>query len=127
MKKQLLSIALGLVAMFTVSTSFAASVKHVNSDKTAAVDDGGKTKVFNSKGKWVYTIQRITAGNLPKDVLSLVQNNYGQCYVSGMEKIDQRGLDPVYIVHMQTKDSIKTVKVNVSDGETELMEDYIKG
>ncbi|HWB24619.1 MAG TPA: hypothetical protein VG738_04025 [Chitinophagaceae bacterium] len=127
MKKQLLSIALGLVAMLTVTTSFAADTKHSESGKTTVIDNGNKTTVFNSRGKWVYSIQRIAADNLPKDILTVVQNNYGPCYVSGMEKIDQRGLAPVYIVHMQDRKSLKTVRVNVSDGETQLMEDYIKG
>ncbi len=127
MKKQLLSIALGLVAMFTVSTSFAADAKQYKSSEGTITVDGNKTTVLNQKGKWVYTIHRFTADNLPKDVLNIVKNDYDQYYVSGMEKVDQRGLSPYYIVHLEGVKTIKTVKVNMNDGETELVQDFVKG
>jgi len=125
MKTKLLSIAMGLVALFTVSTSFAG----INSAKTANTVkvDGNKTTVFTQKGKFVYSIQRFTADNLPKNIFDIVKNDYDQYYISGMEKVDQRGYAPVYLVHLIGRKTIKTVKVNVSDNETELVADYIKG
>jgi len=127
MKKQLLSIALGLVAMFTVSTSFAADAKTYKSNNATVKVDGNKTTVFNQKGKFVYSIQRFTADALPKDILDIVKNSYDQYYISGMEKVDQRGLAPVYIVHLEGRTTIKTVRVSTSDNEVELINDYTKG
>jgi len=127
MKKQLLSIALGLVAMFTVSTSFAADAKSSKSNEAIVKVDGNKTNVFNQKGKFVYSIQRFTSDALPKDILDIVKRSYDQYYISGMEKIDQRGIAPIYIVHLIGTKTIKTVQVNTSDNEVSLVNDYIKG
>lgn len=125
MKAIILSIAMCFAALFTVSTSFAA-VHEAKTESTVKVD-GNKTTVFNQKGKFVYSIQRFTADNLPKNVFDIVKNDYDQYYISGMEKIDQRGYAPFYLVHLIGKKTIKTVKVNMIDRETELVNDYIKG
>lgn len=133
MKKQLLSIALGLIAMLSVTTSFAATKKDAKDAKSYTTDrgtivvDGNKTSVLNKKGQLVYSISRFTADNLPKNIFDIVRNGYESFYVSGMEKVEQPGIAPVYFVHLEDKTSIKTVKVNVSDGETELVQDFTRG
>jgi len=126
MKKQILTIALGLIALFTASTSFASASKTTANETTVKVE-GNKTTVFNQKGKFVYSIQRFTSDALPKNILDIVKNSYDQYYVSGMEKVDQPGLAPVYIVHLEGLTTIKTVQVNTSDNEISLVHDYTKG
>lgn len=121
MKKQLLTIVLGLVAMFTVSTSFAAPKASENTTKV----EGNKTTVFNKNGKLVYTIERFTPDALPKDVMDIVSDQYGPHYISGIEKIEAKGAKPVYIVHMQDRKTVKTVRVSGND--TQLINDYVKG
>lgn len=127
MKKILLSIAMGLIAMLSVFTSFAADAKRYTTDKGSIVVDGNKTSAFDQKGKWVYTIARYTSDNLPKNVFDVVRNSYDQFYISGMEKVEQPGTSTVYLVHLEDKTSIKTVKVNVKTGETELVQDFVRG
>jgi len=127
-KNLLLSAAIGLVSLLTVSTSFAtgnSNEKFTTLDKGTIVNDGKTTTAYDKKGNWVYTIERYSADNLPKDIFETVRNNFGSYYVSGMEKIQQPGSNTVFLVHMQNKTSVKTVKVTGND--TELVEDYIKG
>jgi hypothetical protein len=128
MKKYLAQTALGLVALLTVATSFAASKsaeKITTIDKGSIVREGNKTTAYNKNGKWVYTIERITSDNLPADVMHVVNREFGYYYISGMEKVEQPGAEPAYIVHMQNNTSIKTVQV--SGDEAKLTEDFVKG
>ena len=131
MKKTILSIALGLIALFTVTTSFAAGkitaadVKRYETGKGSIVVAGNITSVFNQKGKFIYSISRYSADNLPKDIFDVVRKNYGQFYIAGMEKVEQRNSNDVYIVHLEDNTSIKTLRV--SNGETELVQDFVKG
>jgi len=133
MKKQLLSIALGLAALLTVTTSFAApkdakdGKRYQVGTRTVEVD-GAKTSVFTKNGSLVYSVERFTADNLPKNIFDLVRNNgYESYYISGMEKVEQPGLAPVFFVHLEDKTSIKTVKVTSSTNETELVQDFTRG
>ncbi len=125
MKKSIFTIALGLITLLTVSTSFAADAKSFASEKGYTVTDGSKTSAFTQKGKWVYTITRYSSDALPKDIFDIVRNTYDKYYFNGMEKIEQPGNDVVYIVHLENNSSIKTVRV--SNGETELVQDFVKG
>jgi hypothetical protein len=128
MKKNLVSAAFGLIALLTVTSSFAAGKsgeKFSTLDKGTIVKDGNTTTAYNKNGSWVYTIERYTADNLPKNIFDIVKDAYGSYYVSGMEKISEPGVKDVFIVHMQDETSVKTVRV--SHGETELIEDYVKG
>ena len=128
MKKYLAQTALGLIALLTVTSSFAAGKsadKITTLDKGSIVREGSKTTAFNKNGKWVYTIERISSDNLPADVMNVVIKDFGYYYISGMEKVQQPGAEPAYIVHMQNNTTIKTVQV--SGDEATLTEDYIKG
>ena len=128
MKKYLAQTALGLIALLTVTSSFAAGKsadKITTLDKGSIVREGNKTTAFNKNGKWVYTIERISSDNLPADVMNVVIKDFGYYYISGMEKVQQPGAEPAYIVHMQNNTTIKTVQV--SGDEATLTEDYIKG
>ena len=128
MKKYLAQTALGLIALLTVTSSFAAGKsadKITTLDKGSIVREGSKTTAFNKNGKWVYTIERISSDNLPADVMNVVIKDFGYYYISGMEKVQQPGAEPAYIVHMQNNTTIKTVQV--SGDEATLTEDYVKG
>jgi len=127
MKKILIVIAIGLIATLSVLTSFAADATRYAAGKGSIVVDGNKTSAFDQKGKWVYTIHRYTSDNLPKNVFDIVRNTYDQFYVAGMEKVEQPGTSTVYLVHLQDKTSIKTVKVNVRTGEMDLVQDFTRG
>jgi outer membrane lipoprotein-sorting protein len=137
MKKKLVSVGLGLIALLTVTTSFAKSNNHAHALTTSSdekvtklktgslVINGNAMSAYDKNGNWVYTIARYNADNLPKDIFDIARKDYASYYISGMEKVDRPGFEPVYIVHMEDKTTIKTVRV--SEGETELVKDYIKG
>jgi len=137
MKKKLLSAAFGLATLLIATASFAANnsnEKSVLASPDAKIEKvadgtiakaGNITTAYNSNGDWVYTIERFNADNLPKDIFDIVRNGYEHYYISGIEKIDQPGFSTVYIAHLQNDISVKTVRV--SEGETELVEDYVKG
>ena len=128
MKKHLTTAAIGLMALLTVTSSFAkvTSVeKTTTNDKGSIVREGNKTTAFDKGGKWVYTIEHISADKLPADVMSVVIKDFGYYYISGMEKVEQPDAEPAYIVHMQNKTTVKTVQV--SGDEATITEDYIKG
>lgn len=133
----MVSVVLGLIALLTVTTSFAKNNNHVNALTTSSdekvtklstgtiVRDGNAMSAYDKKGNWVYTVTRFNADNLPKDIFDIARKDYANYYISGMEKVDRPGFETVYIVHMEDNTTIKTVRV--SEGETELVEDYIKG
>ena len=128
MKKYLAQTAMGLIALLTVTSSFAAgkNVEKITTiDKGTVIREGNKTTAFDKNGKWVYTIERISANNLPAAVMDVVIDNFGYYYVSGMERVKQPGFAPTYIVHMQDATTIKTVQV--IGEEAKITEDYIKG
>lgn len=127
MKKQIATIAFSLIALFTVSTTFARDAKTVKSGDATITVEGNKKSVFNQKGKLVYSVQRITSDNLPKNIVDVVREAYGQYYISGMEKVEQRGVAPVYFVHMEDHTTIKTVQVNGWTNETQMVTDLTKG
>ena len=137
MKKKLVTVGLGLIALLTVTTSFAKSNNYAHASTTLSdekvtklstgtiVRDGNAMSAYDKKGNWVYTVARFNADNLPKDIFDIARKDYANYYVSGMEKVDRPGFETVYIVHLEDKTTLKTVRV--SEGETELIEDYVKG
>lgn len=150
MKKQILSIAFGL-ATILFSTATFATVKSVNktpvfiNDNTAAknisqqiksetnnsytvrsqVNGNDVISAYDKNGRWVYSIEYLNANNLKKDIIDIVKDGYNNYYISGMEKVTQPGFDEVYIVHIEDAVSLKTIRV--SNGEPELVEDFVKG
>ncbi|HRI20979.1 MAG TPA: hypothetical protein PLA68_08490 [Panacibacter sp.] len=151
MKKQIFSTALGLIAILFSTATFA-TVKNVNTIKvsetvTKKVSDQFKdvvlnvaengytvrsqadghevTSAFDKKGNLIYAIEYFTTDNLSKSIVDIVNNNYGNYYISGIEKVTQPGLDDVYIVHIEDTVSIKTIRI--TGGESELVQDFIRG
>ena len=87
--------------------------------------DGYKTvSAFDKKGKIIYSIQYYPAASLAKNIMDVVRNNFGNCYISGMEKINQPGQNEVWVVHMENTSSVKTVYV--SNGEVSVANDFSK-
>lgn len=126
MKKQILVIALTLSVLLSASATYA-SDKNV-SDKNYTVHtvvDGYKTvSAYSKKGKMIYSIQYYPSTSLAKNIMDVVRNNYGNCYISGMEKINQPGQNEVWVVHMENENSMKTLRV-VND-DVQLIHDFPK-
>jgi hypothetical protein len=91
----------------------------------AQVDGHKVTSAYNKKGNWVYTVKLYPTESLAKNIMSIVKRNYDDYYISSMEKIDQPGDAPVFIVYMRNQDSFKTVRVVGND--VELVQDFKKG
>ena len=126
MKKQILVIALTLSVLLSASATYASDKKVADKNYTVhSLVDGYKTvSAFDKKGKIIYSIQYYPAASLAKNIMDVVRNNYGNCYISGMEKINQPGQDEVWVVHIENGNSMKTVRV--FNGETELVNDFSK-
>ena len=126
MKKQILVIALTLSVLFTASTTYASDKKVADKNYTVhSLVDGYKTvSAFDKKGKIIYSIQYYPAASLAKNIMDVVRNNFGNCYISGMEKINQPGQNEVWVVHMENTSSVKTVYV--SNGEVSVANDFSK-
>jgi len=126
MKKQILVIALTLSVLVTASTTYASDKKVADKNYTVhSLVDGYKTvSAFDKKGKIIYSIQYYPAASLAKNIMDVVRNNFGNCYISGMEKINQPGQNEVWVVHMENTSSVKTVYV--SNGEVSVANDFSK-
>ena len=130
MKKILTNSAFSLIALLTVTASFAAGK---NNDKKLVIPagaivtklktgtiviDGTTTTAYDKKGNMVYTIQRYSAENVPLDIFKTVRGTYGNYYIAGIEKIEQPGSDSEVVVHMQNNNDFKTVKLSLTDTKT---------
>jgi len=151
MKKQILSIALGLMIMAIGTTTYAADKSTGSSAELTikGVKEPGKqlgnagssitsskdgfivhsdvngnqiSSAYDKKGNWLYTIERHAAVSLLKNVMDIVKDSYYNYFISGMEKIDRPGHNTVYIVHIEDSNSIKTLRVN--NNEVELVQDF---
>jgi hypothetical protein len=149
MKKHILSLTLALAMLATATISHAAvnnatgPQEKIMKDFTAqfasapvitltgngyianAVVDGRQvSSAYNKNGNRVYSIVRYTSDNLDKNIIDIVKGSYNKYFITSMEKVAEPGLDPVYLVHLTNNNSIKTVRV--SDGNTELLQDFKK-
>lgn len=127
MKKHLLFILLS-AAMLTATSSFASADKTSEKAKgytvRSLIDGRASLSAYDKKGNWVYTIQTYSVDNLDKSIIDKVKEHYADYGVTGIQKVDRPGLDTVYIVYIENKSSIKTVRI-VND-EVELVNDYSK-
>ncbi len=82
------------------------------------------TAAYGIKGNWLYSITFFAEDNLAKNVMETVRQQYENYYISGMEKVDQPGSCPVFIVHIKNNTSYKTLRVINND--VELMKDISK-
>ena len=116
-------------ALLTVSASYASGNKSSEASKgytvRSVIDGRESTTAYDKKGKWVYTIQTYSTDNLDKSIIDKVKAHYESYGVTGIQKIEQPGSNAVYIVYLENKNSIKTVRL-VND-EVELVSEYVKG
>ena len=135
MKKQIVSIALGLVTMMATTATFAAE-KNASADKKVSANEKGfivnsqvdghaVATAYDKKGNWVYTIERYSTDNLAKNVMDAVKENFGNYFIRSIEKVEQRGEQTVFVVHAEDSISMKTLKI--VNGEVELVQDFVKG
>ena len=129
MKKQILSIVLAVATMLIVTTSYAAGNPSAGSGKGyvvhSVIDGHQSVTAYNKKGKWVYTIQQYSLDNLDKNIIDRVHTVYYDYGVTGIQKVEQPGMDVVYVVHLENAKSIKLVRL--TNDEMELVQDFIKG
>lgn len=129
MKKQILSIAIGLAAMIATTTTYAAE-KNVSANENgfivnSQIDGHAVTTAYDKKGNWVYSIEHFSTDNLAKNVMDAVKENFGNYFIRNIEKVEQRGEQTVFVVHAEDSASMKTLKV--VNGEVELVQDFVKG
>ena len=128
MKKQILSVVFAIATILVVTTSYA-------SDKTSpkanegyvvhSVIDGRQAmSAYNKKGKWVYTIQQYSLDNLDKNIVDRVRSVYYDYGVTGIQKVEQPGMDAVYVVHLENTKSIKLARLTNDD--MEVVQDFKK-
>jgi hypothetical protein len=129
MKTKILSIVLSIITIMVTSKSYAADKTSLKSEKgyvVRSVVDGRQTMTaYNKKGNWVYTIQQYSLDNLDKNIIDRVRSVYYDYGVTGIQKIEQPGMDVVYVVQLENVKSIKIVRL--TDSEIELVQDFTKG
>jgi hypothetical protein len=143
MKKQILSITLGLLMTAIATTTFAADKNHISSTKftttenlninsskdglivSSFIDGNEITSAYDKKGKLVYTITRYPADNVSKNIMNIVKTSYNNYFISGMEKVYQPGNETVFVVYIRNHDSFKTLRV--VNNEVELVQNFQKG
>ena len=129
MKKQILSIVLVAATMLMVTTSYAGEEKKPSESKgtivRSVVDGRATTTAYDKKGKWIYTIEKYSLDNLDKNITDRVQSVYYNYGVTSIEKVEQRGMNTVYVVHLENAKSIKLVRL--TDDDMELVQDLVKG
>jgi hypothetical protein len=129
MKTKILSIVLSIITIMVTSKSYAADKTSLKSEKgyvVRSVVDGRQTMTaYNKKGNWVYTIQQYSLDNLDKNIIDRVRSVYYDYGVTGIQKVEQPGMDVVYVVQLENVKSIKIVRL--TDSEIELVQDFTKG
>jgi hypothetical protein len=82
------------------------------------------TSVFNKRGNWVYSIVVYPPVSLDKHILDVVNNGYSAdgYNITGMEKIQQPGMETVFLVYIKNNTSYKTLRVSHND--IEVMQEY---
>jgi len=129
MKKQILSI------VFAVATILVSTTSHA-SDKTSekansgyvvrSIIDGRQAMTaYDKKGKWVYTIQQYSMDNLDKNIIDRVRSVYYEYGVTSIQKVEQPGMDAIYVVHLENTKSIKVVRLTSDD--VEVVQEFTKG
>jgi len=128
MKKQILSVVFAIATILVATTSYGSgktSAKANEGHIVRSVIDGRQAmSAFNKKGKWVYTIQQYSLHNLDKNIIDRVRSVYYEYDVTGIQKIEQPGLETVYAVYLQNTKSIKIVRLTSDD--MELVQDFNK-
>jgi hypothetical protein len=128
MKTRILAFLIG-AALLVASASYASndeSSKSANGYVVHSVIDGRKAMTaYDKKGKWVYTIQQYSIDNLDKNIVDRVRSVYYDYGVTAIQKVEQPGMDAVYIVHIENTKSLKLVRL--TRDEMEVVQDLTKG
>ena len=128
MKTRILTFLIG-AALLAASTSYASndeSSKSANGHVVHSVIDGRKAMTaYDKKGKWIYTIQQYSIDNLDKNIVDRVRSVYYDYGVTAIQKVEQPGMDAVYIVHIENTKSLKLVRL--TRDEMEVVQDLTKG
>lgn len=109
--------------------------KSVTDAAWAVIDDGFVVKysgnqrhcrtVYSKSGNFLYTIRQFDEAQMPRDVRRIVKSRYFDYTITLVEEIERPFKPLAYYIHME--DATTIVNVQVSDGEIETVEDYIKG
>jgi len=128
MKVRILAIAFAIASILITSTTYAGN-KSSRSEKgyvVHSVIDGRKSMTaYDKKGKWVYTIQQYSIDDLDKSLKDRIRSVYYDYDVTIIQKVEQPGMDVVYVVHLENEKSIKIVRL--TDDEMELIQDLKRG
>ena len=129
MKKNILAIVLSAAVMLAASVSYAATNNSSATEKSytvhSVINGRQSTTFYDKKGHWLYTIQRYSLDNLDKNIVDQVHNVYSNYGVTAIQKIEGPAADPVYVINLENKTSIKVVKL--ANGEVQLLKDLTKG
>jgi hypothetical protein len=129
MKKKILSIILAVATILVSTTSYVSgktSPKTSNGYVVRSVVDGRQAMTaYDKRGKWVYTIQQYSMDNLDKNIIDRVRSVYYDYGVTGIQKVEQPGMDAVYVVRLENTKSLKVVRLTSDD--MELVQDFTKG
>ena len=128
MKVRILAIAFAIASILITSTTYAGN-KSSRSEKgyvVHSVIDGRKSMTaYDKKGKWVYTIQQYSIDDLDKSLKDRIRSVYYDYDVTIIQKVEQPGMDVVYVVHLENEKSIKIVRL--TNDEMELIQDLKRG
>lgn len=126
MKTRILAFLIG-AALLVASTSYASNDRSSKSGYVVhSVIDGRKAMTaYDKKGKWVYTIQQYSIDNLDKNIVDRVRSVYYDYGVTGIQKVEQPGMDAVYIVHIENTKTLKLIRL--TSDEMEVVQDLTKG
>jgi len=128
MKVRILAIAFAIASILVTSTTYAGN-KSSRSEKgyvVHSVIDGRKSMTaYDKKGKWVYTIQQYSIDDLDKSLKDRIRSVYYDYDVTIIQKVEQPGMDVVYVVHLENEKSIKIVRL--TNDEMETIQDLIRG
>ena len=112
-----------LAAGLTINTN--AQTKTANIENTSATHKT-ETRIYDKKGKLLYSVYRYDATELPADVKSLVKREYYDYDIAGVEEVrTPENRNSVYLVHVQNDSKLKLIRIY--DGETELVKEYKRG
>ncbi|HEY6976783.1 MAG TPA: hypothetical protein VH396_10880 [Chitinophagaceae bacterium] len=129
MKKKILSIVLTVATIMVVTTSYASDKKSERPNKGyivhSVIEGRQAMSAYNKKGKWIYTIQQYSQDNLDKNIIDRVRSVYYDYGVTGIQKVEQPGMDEVYVIRLENTKSIKLVRLTNDD--MELVQDLNKG
>jgi|SRR4051794_28895227 len=129
MKKKILSILLSAATILFTTTSYASDKASAKANKGyvvhSVIDGRAATTAYDKKGRWVYTIQQYSLDNLDKNLVDRVRSVYYEYGVTSIQKVEQAGMDEVYVVRLENTKSIKLVRLTSDDMEA--VQEFTKG